>query len=103
MTHSDGEAKRFAKAWSRYLARSVLYLAMSMGYLPWVIATGVRLGYAIAWFVATAAAFVWWGLWPCPRCGRPFSLLRGIVHPLARRCSHCGLPKWSIDPSAGPS
>jgi hypothetical protein len=33
--------------------------------------------------------------WACPRCGRPFHLGWFYGNPFARRCVHCGLPKWA--------
>jgi len=37
--------------------------------------------------------------WSCPRCGKPFhaALRAGFIrwrNSFARRCVHCGLPKW---------
>ena len=37
--------------------------------------------------------------WSCPRCGKPFhaTVHAGFIrwrNPFARRCVHCGLPKW---------
>jgi hypothetical protein len=39
--------------------------------------------------------------WPCPRCGRPFFLTWSGCNWFARRCLHCGLPKWA--PAQGPA
>jgi len=38
--------------------------------------------------------------WSCPRCGKPFhaTVHAGFIrwrNPFARRCVHCGLPKWA--------
>lgn len=33
--------------------------------------------------------------WPCPRCGRPFLATWYYSNSFARRCVHCGLPKWA--------
>lgn len=32
---------------------------------------------------------------PCPRCGASFYSSRLSYNMLARRCMHCGLPKWA--------
>lgn len=36
--------------------------------------------------------------WSCPRCGKPYHYLVRWYgrwnNPFARRCVHCGLPKW---------
>src|SRR5262249_61963792 len=67
------------------------------------------LGFAlfVAWAVALGTLF--WALmkiayWLCPRCGKEFHGRRGtfnrMSNPFARRCVHCGLPKWA-DPDPG--
>jgi urea transporter len=33
--------------------------------------------------------------WACPRCGRAFHVTWWFGNAFARRCVHCGLPKWS--------
>ncbi len=35
--------------------------------------------------------------WPCPRCSKPF-FLRNLVfgNLFAKRCVHCGFPKWGV-------
>jgi hypothetical protein len=35
----------------------------------------------------------------CPQCGKPFFVGRWAVNNWARRCVHCGLPKWSEPPA----
>jgi hypothetical protein len=39
-----------------------------------------------------------YGYWSCPRCGKPFHCVARWYgrwnNPFARRCVHCGLPKW---------
>ena len=56
--------------------------------LPWVIA-------AIAASQPAIKA-------PCPRCGKPFHATFWYHNGFARRCIHCGLPKWSPrDPGLG--
>jgi hypothetical protein len=34
-------------------------------------------------------------LWPCPQCGRSFHVAWWYGNAFARRCVHCGLPKWT--------
>jgi hypothetical protein len=73
---------------------------------------GIVLG--LAWIVGAALTGWRFGLWPCPRCGRPFAItslkdwfgsmsgdqLRMLM---TARCWHCGLPKWSPnDPDSLP-
>jgi hypothetical protein len=43
--------------------------------------------------------------WSCPRCGKPFHYVARWYgrwnNPIARRCVHCGLPKW-VDSDPNP-
>jgi ribosomal protein L37E len=58
--------------------------------LPWMVAAIVKSQGAIRV--------------PCPRCGKPFNSTSWSYNGLARRCMHCGLPKWApADPHQGPS
>jgi hypothetical protein len=62
------------------------------------------LGFALfaAWafllirFFLVSSAYVYWS---CPRCGKPYHYSSRWYgrwnNPLARRCVHCGLPKWA--------
>jgi hypothetical protein len=33
----------------------------------------------------------------CPRCGRCFFIRFPLSNSFARRCMHCGLPRWAKD------
>ncbi len=35
-------------------------------------------------------------LWPCPQCGRSFHVCGWYGNAFARRCVHCGLPRWAL-------
>jgi ribosomal protein L37E len=48
----------------------------------------------LGWMVLFAGSQVWRVMWRCPRCGRQF-FFSGLINVFARRCMHCGLPKWS--------
>jgi hypothetical protein len=50
---------------------------------------------AIVWFVASIIVGDRYQRWPCPRCGRPFGKTFWWHNPFARKCVHCGLPKWT--------
>jgi len=61
-----------------------------------------------AWLVLLFSLFFVTGeyvYWSCPRCGRPFHYVARWYgrwnNPFARRCVHCGLPKW-IDSDPDP-
>ena len=57
--------------------------------LPWIIA-------AIAKSQAAVRA-------PCPRCDKPFHSTSWGHNAFARRCLHCGLPKWAPEDPRGPA
>lgn len=48
-----------------------------------------------AWLVAFILAANYLSTFPCPRCGLAFFRKSFWHNPLARRCMHCDLPKWS--------
>jgi hypothetical protein len=53
--------------------------------------------FGFAWLAACAISWVRLGSWQCPRCSNLF-FSRGLgSNQLARRCLHCGLPKWAED------
>jgi hypothetical protein len=58
-----------------------------------------------AGIVAVSLMAAWWfvchqvGRFSCPRCGKPFFHTWWYHNGFARRCVHCGLPKWA-DPEA---
>jgi hypothetical protein len=96
------EAGPYAAAWADYRQRWRLFvltlLALPIAVLatPFVGSIGV-----VAVFVAGAYASNRCTRWLCPRCGKPFFshtpmwAWRQRAHPFARRCLHCGLPKWA--------
>jgi hypothetical protein len=47
-------------------------------------------------------AYLRWIFWPCPSCGRPFFLTWLGNNCFARRCLHCGLPKWAPGKAESP-
>ena len=52
----------------------------------------------IIWFLGTAVLMVRRNLLRCPRCENRF-FIRGFGrNHFARRCLHCGLPKWAPGP-----
>lgn len=93
-------------SWKEYKRLRNQWILVFLGYVPIVGAIGYL---AIKLFHTTIPAFavalVWMALflvtglrvqlWRCPRCGKWFSAKwwynKGF---LARRCVHCGLPKY---------
>ena len=107
----------YAGAWRRYRWWSRAFWLLFLLYLPALAWLSRALGWASDGGRKTAvAAFVWmvafaavgyrkWNI-ACPRCGelyfRAFDARPGRTdwrhNPFARRCMHCGLPKWAAAP-----
>jgi hypothetical protein len=96
----------YADAWADCRRRQRFALAVILGFVPGVFAlasvlgllTGGRvpfLAVGAGWFVLWFIAIIWMHSFPCPRCHRPFFQTIWYGNPLAQRCLHCGLPKWS--------
>ena len=49
----------------------------------------------IVWAVGLLSASSYVGFWSCPRCHNPFHLKGWRGRLFARKCLHCGLPKYS--------
>jgi hypothetical protein len=92
--------------WNEYKRRRNLFLFALVGYMPVVATLGsliVRVFHTETLFLIVA--FGWMGFlaisalrlncWPCPRCGKWFGATWWYKNPFARRCVHCGLPKYS--------
>jgi hypothetical protein len=98
--------------WQDYRRRSRLGLLLFLGYVPGVALLGLPLtllfssGIPIlvvagAWMLALSVIGNRGLAWRCPRCGEHFFRGSWYYNSFARRCVHCGLPKWSTDPDAG--
>jgi hypothetical protein len=96
----------YERSWADYRFRQRLMLFVFFGYVPGVAVTAIPLVrlfgsnipfYSIAgiWMVGYAASGIYSAAWRCPRCRRRFHF-----GSLGRRCGHCKLPKWSVDPTA---
>ena len=104
----------YAEAWRRYRRSSRAFWILFELFLPGVAGANRVLGsargggtaifvVAFAWMVAFAVVgYRKWNL-RCPRCGelffhafddRPWRMV-WRHNPFARRCMHCGLPKWA--------
>jgi len=97
-------------AWDDYRRRRNLAWFAFLGYVPvvFVIAQlSVRIfGTFIPAFVVAIVWMVFFGIagnlalrFPCPSCGKPFFAKWWYYHGAARRCVHCGLPKYA-EPTA---
>lgn len=50
---------------------------------------------AVIWMIVTLALGYGVSNFRCPRCGQPFFRTWWYHNGFARKCVHCGLPKWS--------
>jgi Zn ribbon nucleic-acid-binding protein len=100
----------YSEAWSDYRKLRNQALIVSLGFLPglitlrWLIASVFSQGIGtylfvllvIVWILGIFAAGARLQAWNCPRCGEPFAWKwwynKGIF---ARKCAHCGLPKYA--------
>src|SRR5947208_2186536 len=92
--------------WKEYRRRYRLFFTIFLSYVPGVAAIGILVTrwsgsevpiyfVAGAWMLAFAVTSVRLSTFPCPRCGKWFFAAWYFHNPLARRCVHCGLPKWA--------
>src|SRR5437867_3660298 len=92
--------------WQEYRRRRNLILFAFLGYLPLVFVTAVaadRLIYtsapaivvALGWMIFFAVAGIRCQRFRCPRCGKVLFSKSWYHHSDARRCVHCGLPKYA--------
>ena len=79
------------------LGQVPLYLFMAFGtYIPLLVFVGI-------WIPMFIVAMIRFTHWPCPRCGKWFSgTLAYNLGPMARKCYHCGLPKFATYDSNAP-
>jgi hypothetical protein len=103
----------YTAAWRDYRKRRFVFWVVFLSYMPGVMAfflgvglplasmTGIKPDYfffAIAgtWMLAFVVTNLRAVSFPCPRCGQHFFRTWWYSNPLARRCVHCGLPKWAM-------
>jgi hypothetical protein len=110
-----------AEAWRKYRWWSRAFWVVFLGFLPGMALVDrlVRAKYgdaadavtpfvAFAWMLAFAATGYVKGNFDCPCCGQTFFRAwddrpwrkSWRSNPFARRCLHCGLPKWSAGADA---
>ena len=102
----------YQENWRRYKRVRNLFWVLFLGLLPALLMILVALGssfespglvIAAAWFVLFLVVGNRVSRWRCPRCGKIFAgawwYNKGFA---ARRCEHCGLPKYGgVDPGPG--
>ena len=93
-------------SWQNYRQRRLWFFAIFLGYIPGVLALGFPLTWLFgsdipfyivggAWMLAFVISSIYMSSFPCPSCHRAFFFTWWHHNPLARRCVHCGFPKWS--------
>ncbi len=102
MTKTD---RPYASEWEEYRKRRNAFLLILLTYIPGVFVIGTPLArilgseapmyvIAILWMIAFALAGWRLTYWKCPRCEKWFFATWWFCNQLARKCVHCGLPKW---------
>lgn len=92
-------------AWRDYQGRRLLAWGVALLFLPGAWADASLPGNAIpgvllfmAWIVLAGAAGARLMAFPCPACGQGFFWRGWYYDRHARKCLHCGLPKYA-DPT----
>src|SRR5690242_5130627 len=105
--HSD-----YTAAWRDYRKRRLVSWAVLLAYIPGVLVlffgiglpisvlTGIKPDYffyliAGSWMLACVIMGLRTELFHCPRCGKRFFATWWYHNAFARKCVHCGLPKWA--------
>lgn len=94
------------EAWNEYRKRRNTVLMVVVGYMPVMFGIGLLSQQLFSTFApAFAAAFAGMAFlviafnmllrFPCPRCGKWFFATWWYHNNFARRCVHCGLPKYA--------
>lgn len=102
------EVERYRVSWGELRRTSFACLGLLLGGIPLGLAVAGRaahvpsLGplFAAVWLIAFAYTAFRVGTWRCPRCRQHYFVNGLFQNVLGRRCRHCGLPKWSLDPKA---
>jgi len=98
-----------SRAWEDYRRRRRLFLIAWLGYLPGAGLIGFLLAQvfqndsafvavALCWMVFFAISAEWLRRFPCPNCGKAFFHTWLWNNPFAKKCLHCGWPKWAAVP-----
>jgi hypothetical protein len=95
--------------WQEYRKRRNLVLFAFFGYVPVIFVIGLIISrffhtitpifvVAIMWMIFYGAVSIWFSSLRCPRCGKVFFSKWWYHNGFARRCVHCGLPKYASLP-----
>jgi hypothetical protein len=90
----------YVSAWRAYRWTVALLVCLAFGgfvLLPVIpVPRGIDL-WGVLWLGLMGVLAVRLSVFRCPRCLRRY-FFNGYHNPLAGRCMHCGLPKWSKTP-----
>jgi hypothetical protein len=92
--------------WRTYQQREWLIVFVWLGYIPVVLAVGYPISrltgseipflvVALSWMLIFAIAGVALSYFKCPACNKPFFNKWWFHNQFARKCVHCGFPKWA--------
>jgi hypothetical protein len=100
------DSSHFAFAWDDYRRRRRWFFGVWLGGIPVFVVLSMSLIALLhsdlpfyfvggAYMLAFVIASLRLSFFRCPRCGHPFFTTWWRGNPLAQKCLHCRLPKWS--------
>jgi hypothetical protein len=99
----------YVSAWQRYRRWARLRLVAVVAFVPvggaiahvckWAGVPSLTPAIVIPCLGIAAATLIVPTTMACPRCSKSFFFTWWWSNPLARRCVHCGLPKWATHDS----
>jgi hypothetical protein len=109
LDYAEVVSQEYQESWQEYRKLRNRFFIILLSFPP----GAMFIAYVFSWAFHTlipgfVAAFVWIAaflvtgirlqLWPCPRCGEWFSATSSYNKSfLARKCVHCGLPKFAVE------
>jgi hypothetical protein len=96
----------YSSAWKDYRWRCQWFFGIWLGGFLVVALLGILLAklslgdfafYILgpAWIIAFVVVALRLQFFKCPRCSKRFFCTLWFNNPFAKKCAHCGLPKWS--------
>ena len=116
MVGMEEDEENFAPVWEEYRRRRRQWLTTFFGLFAAIMLLGtvpkkphtLKVVSGIAamslvpiWLIGSAITIYRFSGFYCPRCDRPFFKTRWYHNSLARKCVHCGLPKWATKSPPG--
>jgi hypothetical protein len=96
----------YSQQWSKFRKLRNWGLLALVAFIPWLTLVGLAVQrflwpdgvFLAVSLLCVAGLTVPWtrlALFRCPRCGKRFFTTMWYRNPFARKCVHCGLPKYS--------